>query len=340
MLTLQRQFDQIVFSHVFPSPETRKARPVQPPLSLVKVRGRSGWHDLALVGQPVLLHGLAPAFRMDWKDTEDVDKAFGWESPRREMRVRTAVNGQRRKAADEQLFAYEMVVPDGFLWHGRVDFSQIEDEQERTAAASQLKSLMELGLSALGKTKTGAKVVLDDEGAVPPFIGSSAEGRDSRWVVTLQTPALMSDPRELTGMDREQRLRAGYEAYWHDLLGGVFELEHFYARQKLAGGFYLWKRFSPMTPYSPYLLTEAGSVFVLRSTRPELAVPRIRDWLRHGLPLPRWAVERYAAEGRPGNHWQNCPYIPQNGYGEIAVNLAAHWNDGPKPEQMEVIHVL
>ena len=64
-------------------------------------------------------------------------------------------------------------------------------------------------------------------------------------------------------------------------------LVRFFARQRLAGG-YLVLRHQPGKPYNPFLVTEAGSVFVLRP-RPgkgDDANKRLDDWLEHGLPLP------------------------------------------------------
>jgi hypothetical protein len=65
------------------------------------------------------------------------------------------------------------------------------------------------------------------------------------------------------------------------------------------------------------LLTEPGSVFVLTVAANQLdnAQEHIRKWLKSGLPLPEWACEAH------GNTWQENPFLPQHGYGEVAVNL-------------------
>jgi hypothetical protein len=62
----------------------------------------------------------------------------------------------------------------------------------------------------------------------------------------------------------------------------------------------------------------------------------IKKWATMGLPLPKWAVEKYQRDGKKGDHWSNCPYIPQNGYGEIAVNLSIHWDGHPKEKFMPI----
>ncbi|MFZ4987298.1 MAG: hypothetical protein ACOYLF_17735, partial [Blastocatellia bacterium] len=115
-----------------------------------------------------------------------------------------------------------------------------------------------------------------------------------------------------------------YHEIWSQLSDGSLHLCHFFASQSLAGGFYLHRRFRETQPkYYPFLLTNPGSVFVLRKEQ-NAAGQFIRDWLQHGLPLPDWAQQRYAPPGTPGEHWDYCPYIRQNGFGEIAVNLQHH----------------
>ena len=63
----------------------------------------------------------------------------------------------------------------------------------------------------------------------------------------------------------------------------------------------------------------AGSVFRLRAADSS-AEEKLERWLRCGLPFPDWAAEEYGAEP-----WKRCPFVTENGYGEIAVNLAWHW---------------
>ena len=78
-------------------------------------------------------------------------------------------------------------------------------------------------------------------------------------------------------------------------------------------------------------LTTAGSVFVLRPrpSRETDACLTVREWLATGLPLPAWAEARYARNDQAGDHWTNCPYLPENGYGQVAVNLGVHWDLQP-----------
>ncbi|NOY54352.1 MAG: hypothetical protein GXP58_12185 [Deltaproteobacteria bacterium] len=327
---LCRNFTKIRFLHAFPAPEGSAKRPVRPPLSLVKYKENEKIHlaDMARKEEAACPEGppVAPKFDVDWKERGDVDEYFGWMTPGTELRVRTAIEKKRRKAADEQLFAYEMVRPDGCCWIGGVDLSRVGDS-DRSKVAEQLAGLFAVGLRGMGKTKVAVDVeVPKKQESITSYFPSKAEAENGLWIVTLQTPAILFDPEKLDETSGEAELRKAYEEIWEELSDRTLQLSHFYARQSLAGGFYLWKRFQDGKPYNPYLLTEAGSVFVLKAKTGKEADGKrmIEKWLKEGLPLPAWAIKKYARNGQKGDHWTNCPYIPENGYGEIAVNLPVH----------------
>ena len=340
---LAEHFDELVFTHAAPSPEADLRRPVHAPLSAVTVAGQQGWFDLATIGRPVLIHAKAPEFRVDWKEENDVDAAFGWPQLKRELTLHTAIGRHQRRAKDKALYAYETIIPDGFRWLARVRLDGIADAETRHVVAGQLATLLAHGLGYLGKTKIRADVDLLPIDTLKAKHTSNPDAPKGRWVVTLQTPALLCDPRLLAGADRDLKLRQSCAHYWREVSEGHLIMEHFYARQCLAGGFYLWKRFQSDQPYNPWLLTEPGSVFVLRLANPgnqPKAAKLAANWLARGLPLPEWAKTRYQRNGRPGDDWRNCPYIPQNGYGEVAVNLDVHWSRRPPPEATEPIALL
>lgn len=329
---LGRHFNKLHVTHAFPSSE--KVRPIQKPLSLV--RANDTFYDVALCEGAGLIDGYAPAFAVDWKgkDYSEADKMFGWANVKRELRVRTAIDSKKRSSADEQLFAYEMVVPtDDIAWYARLDLSDI-DKQDRPKVVEQLQSLIAYGLTGLSKTKSYAQIELLPPNSIRhPYAPSSLDKRDGVWILTLQTPALLCNPDLLT----ESSQRDAYAEVFDEISDKSLELVRFFATQSLAGGGYLWKRFQDRNPYQPYLLTDTGSVFVLcpKTDQEEMAKNSIEKWTKMGLPLPNWAVEKYQRDGKKGNHWSNCPYIPQNGYGEIAVNLSIHWDKHPK---FELIH--
>jgi hypothetical protein len=151
--------------------------------------------------------------------------------------------------------------------------------------------------------------------------------RDGRCIVVLQTDALMLDPWELSGGDRET-VKAAYAGYWQAASGGVLKLERHLAAQKLLGG-YLGRRFRPLgeTDYYPFFLTAAGAVFVLKATDPDKAAELCKNWKTWGLPPPDWALEKRYGKTESGRlDWRQCPFTPENGFGEIAINLPCHWD--------------
>lgn len=44
---------------------------------------------------------------------------------------------------------------------------------------------------------------------------------------------------------------------------------------------------------------------------------------------------RAKKEAKTGDDWRYNPFIPQNGYGEICVNLALHWDLGARIDTEE-----
>ncbi len=326
---LAKSFDKIRFTHAFPLRKDSQKRPVVAPLSLIKytmtdTKNMDCEHvlleDMAhhekprLFGQPQ----AAPTFSIDWKESGDVKQRFGWPDLQRELRVRTAMDRKSRRSKDQQLFAYEMIVPDDHEWEAMIDLSRITEDRDKVLL--QLIDLLSYGMNGWGKTKAFATTFIAGQyNAIAP--GPSR----GMYVITLQTPALLCDPHQLNEASGHKQLYAAYSELWKELSGGSLELVRFFASQSLTGGFYLHQRFQPDKDYHPWLLTDAGSVFVLKQSdcpKGAAAQPIVKNWLWHGLPLPDWANIRYGKNGAGnGNDWQNCPYIPQNGFGEIAVNI-------------------
>ena len=184
------------------------------------------------------------------------------------------------------------------------------------------------------------------------------------WIVTLATDALLLDIEQLAGAGQTE-LRQAYEIAWKEIGKWALEavrkcgpkpcespirLQHYFSQEKLVGGDYLHRRFRGADEtYAPYLITGAGSVFVL-SSKPDDA-DAVKDLfynlLRSGLPLRKWAQDKFKRNGKSGEHhsggyWENCPFIPQNGYGEIVVNHPAqidllHDKKGVKPTPVKTV---
>ncbi len=327
---LCRHFSRLRFLHAFPAPSGSATRPVTPPYSLVKIRVPQLF-DVALCDGPGLVGSppCAPVFHIDWKESTDVREEFGWADPVRKLRLHTAIENNRAK--ENNLYAYEMIVPKGCQWFGRIDLSPVP-ESDRQAVASQLRGLLEAGLRSLGKTDAYAAVSLSKK--IADKFGSSSEPVRGLWIITLQTPALLCDSSELDETSGERELRKAYEKAWSDISDKRLKLVRYFAGQSLAGGEYLRGRFQKDKSYNPFLLTDGGSVFVLAPSDDsqegiEKAKECVTGWLASGLTVPAWAVRRYA-DGKRGRLWSSCPYVPENGFGEIAVNLSVHEDMYPK----------
>lgn len=338
---LAEHFDALVFLQAFPAAanRARRTRPVVPPLSLVKVG--DALKDLAGTDGPVLLHRKAPAFAVDWKSRADVEKAFGWpELPLpREQRLGTAIDREKNRARDEALFGKECVIPAGHEWLARVNFSAVPAES-RAKVAAQLAELLARGLDHLGKTKVRTTIEVMAGPSVASHIGQTLAAQNGQYIVTLQTPALLGWPEALPAFPGVEaaRWKPTYADVWLELSGGALTCQHHFASQSFAGGEYLWRRFQKHRncPYNPWLLTDPGSVFVLRvaeGRQADVATSFIAVIAARGLPIPSWARLAHGLVGDPTRDWRACPYLPENGFGEVAVNLDAHRKYAPRADE-------
>ncbi len=345
--TLAKHFDDIRVSHLFPARleagagrhwlEDLGGGPCAPlalrratvmPLSLVRdARGRL--YDVATCEGPGLLDGRAPSFAVDWKGDDDARALFGWASPRTTLRVRTGMDFERRAAETEKLFAYEMIVPDDHLWIGELDLQRVKDEAERLALLEELSGLVKDGLAGIGKTLATAQLLLlpiEKEAPRPP------KRRRETHILTLQTPALLCTPDDMRGADAAWasaagRLAQGYRKTFRELSKGALELVRHFAEQRLAGGQHYAARFMSDRPYQPWVLTQPGSVFVLKVVPGRAAQARkeLDAWARGGLCIADRIWKAYAPQpDKSEEAFERCPFLPENGYGEVAVDLPQH----------------
>lgn len=335
---LAKHFDHLRFRHAFAASKDQ-ARPQAIPLSWVTA-GKQGY-DVVDHSAPILLQNdrgelQSPAFAVDWKDSKAARDACGIASPARELRVRTAIDYAKRTALRGEngeggaLFAWEVVHPydderQELCWHGAVDLEAVPDA-DRGEVAQQLKGLLE-ELGFVSKTKAFCQVEVTAENA--PTAPTYQVGE--RLALVLQTPALVADPRFQTGLSEPNSgaisapaMTEFYQAAWSQLSGGALELSHHFSRQRLAGGNYMARRFQRNKPYNPWLLTTEGSVFIFTVKDAEVAQTKLNTWLRCGLELPQWA------EAAHGKDWRTNPYLPQNGFGEIALHKPN--SDFPEPQ--------
>jgi hypothetical protein len=318
---LGKNFSRLRILHAEPSPKGGPREQTMP-LSLVLVDKKSLF-DAAAVTSPFLLRGMAPKFSVDWKDDEkDFANNFMKKvKPKFELRVRTAIDVNSWRAAEHELFAYQVILPGILEWRTALDLSRV-DKDDRAGVTACLKSLFSVGLYGIGKTKARASVTPSDHSPVEAQLNP---GDPRTWFVTLQTPALLASFHDgAIGMDTDAMAKA-YADAWSDLSNKALKLKRYYSHESLAGGGYIKKRFRTADAYNPFLLTDAGSVFVLESEvgGKEDVPALLTKWMKYGLPLPKKVKQAY------GEAWDRNPYLPENGYGEIAVNL--FYDAAPKP---------
>lgn len=327
---LAQHFDKLVLRHARAEKCGIRAMPL--PQSLLAAGDVI--RDAALLDGPVLIEGRAPVFQIDWKGKHFAAADIAIHNPQdtysRELRIRTAIDRSTGRAAESQLFAYESIVPASSThWTSVISLDAVPKEHRKDVALQLASLLSALGgyLDGLGKTKARARVsLLDLEQDDAPV-----SARDGLFIVTLQTPVILGDPRKISHAMDGKGLSDAYAADLAELSNDSLVLVRYFARQVLRGGEYLHRRFQSRDSYRPWLLTESGSVFVLMAAKGKEtdAVEKLKELQKSGLPLPGWAKERYGWGNIEGDDWRRNPYIRENGYGEIAVNLDLHWQLRP-----------
>ncbi|MEX1027908.1 MAG: RAMP superfamily CRISPR-associated protein [Candidatus Paceibacterota bacterium] len=324
---LCKHFERVHFTEARPMLANANARPVEAPLSIVTCpteTNKGKFFDAALEEGPALIDEAAPAFLPDWKtaDFALVRGAFGWRQLPRERRTRTAINPLTARAADEQLFSYGLVLPEKcgenglFVWEGRIGLESVP-QIDRATLVNELRDLLEHGIVGIGKTRAVGEV----EWLPMPTrdaVGTAALP-DDLTAITLQTECLMTNPQTLQA-HRIGALTEAYAEFWEEISSGSLSVVRFFARQSLYGGFL--SRRTNAQHYEPFLLTDRGSVFILRISNLATATSCLNQWVTQGLPTANWVQNRYARNGEP--LWRSCPFLPHVGYGEIAVDLECH----------------
>ena len=296
---LCKHFAGIRFCTAFACKAAATSRPLVTPQSLFKGIAGEAVRDASLVEGPFLAKNeqnshVAPAFAPDWKSFVTTGWDTGLADPDVELRIRTAIDSKERRVKDEHLFAMELVQNrhtvinpktgvairhDDLNWLGTVSLEGLKlSEDEKNPLWDDLDALLGKAVFRIGKTKARARFVLEDLRQDDCFAASVTPHKE-KWVVVLQSPALLIDPKALhdkwaDGVDATAQL---YADTFRDLSGGSPQdpslaslrlLDHF-ADQQLHGGF-LAHRSDPHN-YSTLLTTEAGTF----STSSRLARPSV-----------------------------------------------------------------
>lgn len=265
------------------------------PLSVVTDREVTQWRDALLWDGPLFEDGAVPLFGPDWKGpAEDVLRerlGLGGELAQL-TRTRTAIDPEHGRADDGSLFSFRTIDPAGVRWRAVIDTGRLDD-----GGVQALLGVMAEGLDGIGKTDA-AMVEVSLEPIGEPDAPTPVPGTSDRFVLMLETPALLLDTPDLADAET---MRDAFEGYFADASAGGLRCLRFFARQFLAGGIVAVRR----QPYRPFVLVDAGSCFLLEGDPGPIG-----GWLRRGLPLPGWAS---------GLDWRTCRFLPENGFGALSV---------------------
>lgn len=276
-----------------------------PPLSLYTWSNSENDNTAAIQVADALdrRHGVMPnaRFEADWKSadkaavakylkTRELDLLDPFKSISA-LQSRTAIEeGSYTSKFDVEtggsLFAQRAVDPAGRKWLVRLDFSACGN----SGLAANVLALMSAGCAGLGKTSAVVKMV------GKPMAYAEGGGDPHRAIVLLSDAVLLPQDDNTALRD----LEAAYALYFK---GHGLELERFYAKHSLAGG-YISRQYPPHIGKSrPWLLTRAGSVFLFKPGSETI----VSDLTRCGLQ------PNHANAG----DWKKFPYQRENGYGEV-----------------------
>ncbi|NTU50032.1 MAG: hypothetical protein HGA87_03935 [Desulfobulbaceae bacterium] len=346
---LAKYFSRLRFLHAFPVPPGQTARPVVLPYSAVQANSADGelpFCDIALLEGPVLdIKNRAPRFLIDWKESDEsvekLQKSFGWGSCEIINKTRTAIEEKTRTAEEEKLYTFQYLTPYQLTgcgeptgekkrvrWISRLILPQLELD-EKQLLLQELNRAIHHGWRYMGKRDARFRLVdIGKETAISRVASRKRTlSQGDLAVILLQTDTLMFDAKALAARKSKVDLQNVYKEYWNKVTGGSCELLRFFARQHMSGG-YLAKKLYPLYSgcYYPYVLTEAGSVFVLEVQCPD-ANTVLNNFIENGLPLPPQITALFPEGKAPWDYWKKCPFVPENGYGEIIVNLDWHWEN-------------
>lgn len=337
--SLIKHFSAIRVTHALPT-LVENPRPIRLPLSAVEHSDDSGTiiGDVALSSKaaPLVKDRYSPAY---YGDAKNLKRYEGLAEPAELFVTRSEIDDVSQRTADGQLFTYQFYAPytldklnqkQPIEWVCNANFNAIEDVAERSAARQQFGLAVQRYLHRLGKLSRAVTIAVGG-GPAAPAMCSRAIIENGLVLVTLQSDAIILDPNLVRSLPLGQDLHELYATYWHDISDGALALDDFFAHQGFEGG-YLYHRYLGSAEradnpnrYRPYYLTLSGSLFKLRVLDEKSATNLLTRWMALGLPLPVWALAEYGQYNR--ELWETCPFVPENGYGEIAVNLAWHWKE-------------
>lgn len=327
--TLANYFWRVSFTHAYPTTSDTNERATIPPFSTLYFGNKDDFFDIALIDDPENLD-VKPAaqFEIDFKNGDKLEDMFGWAKCQSVNRSRSAIYFKTRTANEEKLYTFKYISPRDenkieIPWRCNLILPGLETN-ELSDLVSELEIVFNRGLRFIGKRDTPARFLIDAGSFTPVRKDDSRRIIDGKAIVTLQSDALLFDARSVDPGDDPFTI---YAEYWEKATEHSCKLHRFYARQKMYGR-YFGKRFNAIADgqYYPFVLTNAGSVFVLEVVDQEIASDYLDEFDSLGLPLPSNIKDKLTQQSFSNETmWQACPFVRENGFGEVAINMEWHW---------------
>ena len=318
---LAANYGDIRFGHATPVLKTGGARrPMALPESLAVVETGEEITIVDLAGLadpsvPVLIAGCAPLARFDWKEKHCAVANTLFDRPDlpdRVLRIRTQIDDTFRAAKAQRLFGIEYTQTEG---HDFVAAVNLPDSVDLPVVKNALAEILASGIAGIGRGGAYATAALTQ--TVLPRTPDPAE---TRVVLVLQSAALIRTPgSSIVALQPEYQAafrRIGLPTNWG--LTAVF------ARERLAGGSFMLNRVTLGGKYGPWLLTDPGATFVFDRLADGGDFPL--NWLKTGLPVPATVLDFHGIESEK-QLYRQCPYLPENGYGEVMAGVPTKRGD-------------
>jgi len=265
------------------------------PVSVVRDSRNERFVDLSADGAAV----NNPVPQVDWKQEWALVEMQGFGSNpnvRFDERVHTTIDADTGAAADSMLYSTIALEADveGFLCE--IDLNGIKAEQRGLLMTALSRPLHGLGMTHATLTPFSLEAAGEH--------GATA----GRIAIILKTDGLLADPFDIDNTQPSAPQEV-YAAFWQSCLPNSNMIACF-ASQRLVGGYHALRFRVKKGEYRPWMLTEPGSVFVLDLHAED--VDAMKRLLTSGLC--RSTLEGEALD------WKNCPFVVENGYGEIAIH--------------------
>ena len=229
---------------------------------------------------------FVPVFQEDWKT--EIDEAQQ-NTVRYDERIHTAIAHATQTANDGELFATIAIEPNNGKFQAELDLSCVDNSSREI-----ILGVLSMGIDGVGKTNASIETL------------DFTVRQGSELVSPGQHNLMVVSPGLFATFEDGASAKEAYQTFWKSVLPNS-SLVNFFARQDLRGG-YQSRRFTLKDrKYRNWLMTLPQSVF--RFDIHPHDCKRLDKIVAQGLC-------RSALNGEALT-WENCPFVSENGFGEI-----------------------